>query len=63
MQVLPQIQNALKAGSGHTAQKGWNVPAERPEYISEDYRNEKISSEFSRNRLQDENTDQAYDSE
>ena len=38
-QVLPQIQNALKAGSGHVAQKGWNVPAERPEYIAEEYRN------------------------
>ena len=63
---MPQIHNALKAGSGHVAQKGWNVPAERPEYIAEDYRNGKIRSnsrsEFSRNRLQDENTDQAYDS-
>ena len=27
-QVLPQIQNAFKAGSGHVTQKGWNVPAE-----------------------------------
>ena len=65
-QVLPQIQNALKAGSGHVAQKGWNVPAEIPEYIAEDYCNEKIRSnsrsEFSRNRVQDEFTDQAYDS-
>ena len=26
-QVLPQIQNALKAGSGQVTQKGWNVPA------------------------------------
>ena len=25
-QVLPQMQNASKAGSGHVAQKGWNVP-------------------------------------
>ena len=64
-QVLPQIQNAFKAGSRHVTQMGWNVPAERPEYIAEDYRNEKIRSksrsEFSRNRPHDENTDQAYD--
>ena len=40
-QVLPQIQNALKAGSEHVTQKGWNVPAGRPEYIAEDCRNEK----------------------
>ena len=64
-QVLPQIQNALKAGPGHVTQKGWNLPGERPEYIAEDYRNEKISSnsrgELSRNRLQDEFTDQTYD--
>ena len=66
-QVLPQTQNAFKAGSGHVTQKGWNVPAERPEYIAEDYRNEKIRSnsrsEFSRNRLQDEYTDQPYDND
>ena len=64
-QVLPQIHNVLKAGSGQTTQNGRNVRAERPEYIAEDYRNEKIRnysrSEFSRNRLQDENRDQAYD--
>ena len=41
-QVLPQIQNAFKAGSGHVTQKGWNVPVERSEYNAEDYRNEKI---------------------
>ena len=62
---MPQIQNAFKAGPGYVTQKGWNVQAERPEYITEDYRNEKIRSnsrsEFSRNRLQDEFTDQAYD--
>ena len=25
-QILPQIQNAFKAGSGHVTQNGWNVP-------------------------------------
>ena len=64
-QVLPQIQNAFKAGSGHVTQKGRNVPAERPEYDAEDCRKEKIRSnsrsELVRNRLQDEHTDQAYD--
>ena len=30
-QVLPQIQNAIMAGSGHSTKRGWNVPAERPE--------------------------------
>ena len=34
--VLPQIHIVLKAGSGHATQKGWNVPAERPEYIAQD---------------------------
>ena len=45
-QVLPQIQNALKAGPGHVTQKGWNLPAERPEYIAEDYHNEKSQEQF-----------------
>ena len=43
-QVLPQIQNAFKAGSGHVTQRGWNLPAERPEYDAEDCGNEKIRS-------------------
>ena len=34
-QVLPQIQSAIMAGSGHVTRKGWNVPAERPEINSE----------------------------
>ena len=38
-QVLPQIQNVMKAGSGHGTRKGWDVPAERPELISEVQRN------------------------
>ena len=62
-QILPQNQNALKAGSGQLTQKGWNVAAERPEYDAEDYRNERIrsnsKSEPVRNRLNDDH--QAYD--
>ena len=34
-QILPQIQNVMIAGPGHGTRKGWNVPAERPEPISE----------------------------
>ena len=64
-QVLSQIQNAFKAGSGHVTQQGWNVLVERPEYNAEDYRNRKVRSnsrsELNCNRLQDEYIDQAYD--
>ena len=38
-QVLPQIQNAIVAGSGHMTKRGWNVPDERPELNSEVQRN------------------------
>ena len=38
-QVLPQIQNVVMAGSGHGTRKGWDVPSERPELISEVQRN------------------------
>ena len=38
-QMLPQIQNGLRAGSGHVTQNRWNVLAERPEINSEGYRN------------------------
>ena len=38
-QGLPQIQNAIMAGSGHTTRKGWNVLAEEPEANSEVLRN------------------------
>ena len=34
-QVLPQIQNVIMAGSGHGTRKGWDIPSERPELISE----------------------------
>ena len=38
-QVLPQIQNAILAGSGRVTRKGWDVPAERPEMNPEVQRN------------------------
>ena len=38
-QVLPQIQNVIMAGSGHGTRKGWDIPSERPELISEVQRN------------------------
>ena len=38
-QVLPQIQNVMMAGSGHGTRRGWDVPSERPEIISEVQRN------------------------
>ena len=37
--VLPQIQIAIVAGSGHMTRKGWNVPDERPELNPEVQRN------------------------
>ena len=52
-QVLPQIQNAIVAGSGHGTQKGWDVPSERPELISEVQRNPNAKNSL-RNE-QDEN--------
>ena len=33
-QILPQIQNAVMAGSGQLTKERWNVPAERPEGYS-----------------------------
>ena len=40
-QVLPQIQNAIMAGSGHMTKKGWNVASERSEANTEVLRSEK----------------------
>ena len=64
-QVLPQIQNALKAGSGHLTQNRWNVPVERPELNSGDCRNERIKgnlrSEPVRDCFVDNHHEQAYD--
>ena len=39
IQVLPQIKNVIKAGSGHGTRKGWEVLSERPELNSEVQRN------------------------
>ena len=42
--ILPQIQNALRAGSGHVTQNRWNVPAERPDVNPEDHCSEKTKN-------------------
>ena len=64
-QMLPQIQNFLKGGSGHLTQNRWNVPAERQEVNPEDYHSEKtknnFTSELSRNCFLDNRQEQAYD--
>ena len=65
-QILPQIENALKAGSAHVTPNRWNVPSERPEINPEDYRSEKTKNYFrsepTRDCLYDNHTNQAYDS-
>ena len=38
-QVLPQIQNVIKAGSGQLTKNAWNAPSERPEVNSDVPRN------------------------
>ena len=52
-QVLPQIQNVVMAGSVHGTRKGWDVPSERPELISEVQRN--LSAKNNLRNEQDEN--------
>ena len=52
-QVLPQIQNVIMAGSGHGTRKGWDVPSERPELISELQRN--LNAKNNLRNEQDEN--------
>ena len=52
-QVLPQIQNVIMAGSGHRTRKGWDVPSEGPELISEVQRN--LSAKNNLRNEQDEN--------
>ena len=52
-QVLPQIQNVIMAGSGHGSRKGWAVPSERPELISEVQRN--LNAKNNLRNEQDEN--------
>ena len=64
-QILPLIQNAPRARSGHVTQNRWNVPAERPKISPEDYHIEKTRNnsrtEPTRDRLNGNHTDQAYD--
>ena len=64
-QILPQIQNVLKAGSRHVTQNRWNVLAERPEVNPEDYRSEKTKSNFrselTRDCFLDNRQERAYD--
>ena len=43
-QILPQIQTALNAGSGHLTQNRWNVPSERPEINTEETYGEKVKT-------------------
>ena len=45
-QVLPQIQNAIKACSGQMTKSGWDVPSERPEINSEVLRREKVKNDL-----------------
>ena len=52
-QVLPQIQNVMKAIPGHGTRKGWDVPAERPELVYEVQRN--LNAKSNLRNEQDEN--------
>ena len=56
-QILPQIQTALSAGSGHSTQNRWNVPFWRPEATSEVLQNAS-STDNSRSKP---NRDRPYD--
>ena len=56
-QILPQVQSALSAGSGHSTQNRWNVPSERPEANYEVLQNAS-SRDNSRSKL---NRDCPYD--
>ena len=65
-QILPQLQSALSAGSGHLTQNRWNVPSDRPEAISEVLQNacsrDNARSKPNRDCLHDRPTDlQTYD--
>ena len=67
-QVLPQIQSALSAGSGHLTQNRWDVPSERPEVNSEGLQNtnpkDSSASKPNCNRRNDGVVDtNAYDNE
>ena len=43
-QIVPQIQTALNAGSGHFIQNRWNVPFERPKINTEETYGEKVKT-------------------
>ena len=64
-QILPPLQNALKAGSGHVTHDRWNVPIERLDVNPEDYCSEKTKntsrSEPTRDCLHDNHINQAHD--
>ena len=62
-QILPQIQTALSAGSGHLAQNRWNVPSERPEINPEETYGEKNTRCEQRSDYQNDSQPQphAYD--
>ena len=64
-QVLPQMQNALRARSRPLTQKGWNIPTERPERDTEDKPSQEIwsssRSEPFRNRSCGEEAGNAHD--
>ena len=44
-QVLPQIQNVIRAGSEKVTKNGWDVLSERPEVNSEGLRSDKARNE------------------
>ena len=52
-QVLPQIQNVIKAGSGQLTKNAWNIPPERPEVNSEVPQNSGIRSNVRNEQDQD----------
>ena len=60
-QVLPQIQNAIMAGSVHVTRKGWNVSAQEPEANSEILRNAGTRNNSRSEHIQNrQNDDQPY---
>ena len=63
-QLLPQIQAPLRTGQGQKPRKGWNVPAERREYKSEETFNRKFRSssrdEFPRNLIRDDDEEDTH---
>ena len=64
-QVLPQIQNALKASPRQMTQRGCTVSVERPEYNSENNPSQKTRSNSTnepfRSRLCEKDADNAHD--